>query len=245
MDDRNAVVPTNLQQFTQRIPPGWNPNMKDYPFRLYLIRLTLWWRCCDVNEEAAGPLVASRLSGRAFDVATKLRVERNGVVHVGEAALSLAAQAADAGPPSVEADISGLGHLLRRLVEEFQMHDQDYQNVVLDRFFDLRRSQRGLMSYITDWRLFLEEAETLAGIQMNNIAKTYLFFKWSGISQRRIDDIKLHVGGDLNRYDDIMALILRIAKQEQASGSHSHEYYQNNDEDGYQEDLRFLGRLLV
>ena len=55
------------------------------------------------------------------------------------------------------------------------------------------------MSYITDWRLFLEEAETLAGIQINNIAKTYLFFKWSGISQRRIDDIKLHVGGDLNR----------------------------------------------
>ena len=148
--------------------------------------------------------MASRLSGRAFDVATKLRVERNGVVHVGEAALSLAAQAADAGPPSVEADISGLGHLLRRLVEEFQMHDQDYQNVVLDRFFDLRRSQRGLMSYITDWRLFLEEAETLAGIQMNNIAKTYLFFKWSGISQRRIDDIKLHVGGDLNRYYDCL-----------------------------------------
>ena len=34
-----------------------------------------------------------------------------------------------------------------------------------------------------------------------------------------------------------MALILRIAKQEQAGGSHSHgDYYQNNDEDGYYED---------
>ena len=39
--------------------------------------------------------------------------------------------------PPMAADISGLGHLLRRLVEEFQIHDQDYQNVVLDRFFDL------------------------------------------------------------------------------------------------------------
>ena len=106
MDDRTSVIPTNLQQFTQRIPPGWNLNMKDNPFRLYLIRLTLWWRCCDVNEEAAGPLVASRLSGRAFDVATKLRVERNGVIHTGEAALSLAAQAADATtvPPTDSAD---------------------------------------------------------------------------------------------------------------------------------------------
>ena len=124
MNAEGSVVPSNLQQFTQRIPPGWNPNIKDYPFRLYLIRLTLWWRCCDVNEEAAGPLVASRLSGRAFDIATKLRVERNGVALVGEAALSLPAQAADPAN-GLAADISGLGHLLRRLVDEFQIHDQD------------------------------------------------------------------------------------------------------------------------
>ena len=101
--------------------------------------------------------------------------------------LSLAAQAAVPGPPLVGADISGFGHLLRGLVEEFQIHDQDYQDVVLDRFFDLRRSQRGLMVYITGWRLFWEEAETQAGVQINNIAKTYMFFKWSGMAQRRID----------------------------------------------------------
>ena len=39
--------------------------------------------------------------------------------------------------------------------------------------------------------------QLVAGIQINYVTKTYLFFNWSGMSQRRIDDIQLHVGAIL------------------------------------------------
>ena len=218
-------IPTNLQEFTQRIPPGWKPGMREYTFRAFLTRLTLWWRCCDVVEEAAGPLVASRLQGTAFELATKLRVVRHGTVFQGDAALALPAVAADP-LTGLDADVSGLAHLLRRLVQEFQMHDQDYSTVVLDRFFDMRRGQKDLMTYCTDFGMFYEEASSVAGLELNDVGKTYLFFKWSGLSQRRIDDLKLHVDGDMSRFNELKTLVLRIAKAEQASGTrHSPEYW--------------------
>ena len=123
--------------------------MKDYSFRQYLTRLTLWWRVCDVDERAAGPLVAARLQGKAYEVATKLRVIRNGNVYTADAALSL--------PTNGAGDPAGIGHLLARLIEEFQSHDQDYQNVVLDQFFDCRRNNRSLIGYITDFNMFLQQ----------------------------------------------------------------------------------------
>ena len=96
MTTPGGMVPTNLHDFTQRIPPGWKPMMRDYSFKAYLTRLPLWRRCCDVTEEAAGPLVASRLQGTAYEIAVKLRVVRSGVPHVGDAALALPSVAADA-----------------------------------------------------------------------------------------------------------------------------------------------------
>ena len=37
------------------------------------------------------------------------------------------------------------------------------------------------------------------------------------MTQKRIDALKLHVNGDLSKYEDIMLLILRIAKAEEAT----------------------------
>ena len=40
--------------------------------------------------------------------------------------------------------------------------------------------------------------------------------KHSGLPQRRVDDIKLQVKGDLTKYEEIKAIILRIAKSDNA-----------------------------
>ena len=52
-----------LWDFSKSVAPGWRPGMLDYPFRLFLLRLTLWLRITDVEETVSGPLVAARLQG--------------------------------------------------------------------------------------------------------------------------------------------------------------------------------------
>ena len=81
------------------------------------MRLTLWWRVTDLREEAAGPMVASRLGGLAWELATTLCVVRNGTEIRGDAALALQARSAgtDQFGNSYPALLSGLGELLKVL----------------------------------------------------------------------------------------------------------------------------------
>ena len=46
---------------------------------------------------------------------------------------------------------------------------------------------------------------------MNDIAKFYLFFKNSGLSNKTVDDIKLQVQGDYARFQDARQLALRLS----------------------------------
>eukprot|EP00959_Pyramimonas_sp_CCMP1952_P126903 2654124-Pyramimonas_sp.AAC.1 len=53
---------------------------------------------------------------------------------------------------------------------------------------------------------------------------THLFLKWSGLPARRIADIKLHFGGDLDKFNEIYGMLSRIAKQEMAAGRTHHQH---------------------
>ena len=63
-----------LQEYRKDVPPGWIPGMADYPLRLYLERVKMWYRLYDGPDETVGPLIAGRLGGRAQKIALSLRL---------------------------------------------------------------------------------------------------------------------------------------------------------------------------
>ena len=52
--------------YRRDVPPGWRPGDASYPLRSYFDKLKLWYRICNVEDELVGPLIASRLYGRAY-----------------------------------------------------------------------------------------------------------------------------------------------------------------------------------
>ena len=54
------------------------------------------------------------------------------------------------------------------------------------------------------WELNLEEAVTHAGLEVNQVAKTYL-------GQKSIDDLLLQVHGDMRRFEELRTLLPRMA----------------------------------
>ena len=60
-----------LSEYRRDTPPGWAPNLPDYPLKLYLEKLKLWYRVYDGPDEAVGPLIAGRLSGQAQKLAMR------------------------------------------------------------------------------------------------------------------------------------------------------------------------------
>ena len=113
--------------------------------------------------------------GKPFRIAIKLRVVRDGQLFVGDAALVLEPRPEGTTDPTtgapLPADISGLGHLLRELTKLFMIHDDDYNDLTLDSFFDHRRGSADLLTYLTDFVMKYEEAESRAGLTINNIRK--------------------------------------------------------------------------
>ena len=65
-----------LEVFTRSTPPGWRPGDARYPLRRYLQLLRLWWHVTDVPEKAAGPAMAARLRGTAFQMAMRITTQR-------------------------------------------------------------------------------------------------------------------------------------------------------------------------
>eukprot|EP00959_Pyramimonas_sp_CCMP1952_P311608 6521273-Pyramimonas_sp.AAC.1 len=48
------------------------------------------------------------------------------------------------------------------------------------------------------------------------VGKSHFLLKNSDLQDRKIDDIKLHVGGDLSQYQAIRGLMMRMGKQDQS-----------------------------
>jgi len=61
-----------LQEYRRDIPAGWRPGDASYPLTAYFDRLRLWYRICNLPDEAIGPTIAGRLYGRAHRVAMRI-----------------------------------------------------------------------------------------------------------------------------------------------------------------------------
>ena len=79
-----------LDEYTKTTPPGWSPNMSNYPLRLYFEKLRLSIRLTDVQDRSKlGPMIVGRLRGAAYRIVMKMRlVRQNGEVLTGDAAVA-------------------------------------------------------------------------------------------------------------------------------------------------------------
>lgn len=64
---------------------------------------------------------------------------------------------------------------------------------------------------------------THAGLDVNQVAKTYLFCKSSGLEQKAIDDLLLQVHGDMRRFKEFRTLLL-LLRMAHPSDNHSDLY---------------------
>ena len=220
-----------LEEYRKDVPPGWAPNIPSYPLKLYLERLRLWYRLYDGMDETVGPLIAGRLQGRAQSIALNLRLpDPHGGIDVGDAALVRLSvdQVHDPNTGQViqQAIPSGVQKLLMELRAAFGEADQLQATKALETFFELRRGRSSIQEWAVDWQMKLDEAIEHAGLDLNNVAKTYLFFKSSGLPQKYVDDILLQLHGDLRRFDEARTLLLRMAHRTSghADGGHSMHY---------------------
>ena len=169
------------------------PGLPDYPLRLYLERVKMWYRLYDGMDETVGPLLAGRLGGRAQKIALSLRLrDPHGNIDVGDAALVRLAvdEVRDPTNPAIvlqEHIVSGVQALFNALVDAFGEGDQLRATQSLENFFDFRRGRLSLAEYSAEWTMRLEEAITHAGLDINAVARTFLYFRGSQLPQRHVD----------------------------------------------------------
>ena len=245
--------PTNagalpLQEYRRDVPPGWNPGDPAYPLKTYFEKLRLWYRVCSVEDELVGPLIAGRLYGRAAKIAMSLRVPRpDGTYDIGDSAL-VRLSVEEVRDPTTgviiqQAIPSGVQFLTTALRAAFGQQDQDLATQSLDKFFGLVRGKMTLPEYSVEFETRLDEATDRAGLQLNDVAKFYLFFKHSGLPVKVVDDIKLQIGGDYQRFAEARQLALRLSpnrmEHDQADVFHAQSYYEN--EETYGDDYDYDG----
>ena len=74
--------------------------------------------------------------------------------------------------------------LLHALRSAFGEAEQLQAIKALEVFFEFRRGRLPIPEWIVQWELNLEEAVTHAGLEVNQVAKTYLYLKSSQLGQR-------------------------------------------------------------
>lgn len=221
MADSKLAGGIPLDEFSKSVPPGWRPGVDSYPLKLYLEKVKLWYKITDATDEQIGPLLAGRLKGNAEKMALKLQLPKAGRpladngFDVGDAAVVRMAidEVRDplSGAITQELVPSGVSALLRILLSRYGLNDQDKTTTALDHFFDLRRGRFSLLDYISEFQLRYDDAETLAGLNINDVGKTHLFLRHSGLPETKQDDFKMQLHGDLSRYNDMIGLVTKLA----------------------------------
>ena len=211
------------QGYTSRLE--WKPGLESYPLKLYFSKLKLWYRCAEVPDEMIGPLVAGRLAGAAQRIALELKLVRpDGQFDFGDAALvrlsvDQVIDPADGVTILQHAIPSGVQALCNALREAFGDSDDAQVSKALESYFEYKRPpSMGLQEFAAEWELRFEDARTRAGLEMNNVAKTYMWMKQACIPQKHQDDLKLQVHGDLSRFNEIRQLALRLAHRVDKTG---------------------------
>ena len=219
-----------LTEYRKDCPPGWSPGLPDYPLKLFFDKLKLWYRVYEGPDEAVGPLIAGRLQGRAQKIALNLRLIRpDGQYDFGDSALVRLTvdEVRDPNNPQVILQNyipSGVTALANALKEAFGQSDQELTTSALEAFFELRRGKLSLQEFTAEWELRYEEAQMRAGLDINDVAKTYLYFKQSGLPSKFIEDVKLQIQGDMSRFAEARHLALRLSSRSD-HGTLSHDLY--------------------
>ena len=229
-----------LDEYRKDIPPGWAPGDSRYTLKQYMERVKVWYRLFDGPDENVGPLLAGRLRGRAQQIALSLRLpDPTGHVDVGDAALvrlSVDEVTDPAGNIIQRAIPSGPQALLHALRAAFGEAEQLQATKALETFFEFRRGRLPISEWSVQWELNLEEAVLHAGLEVNPVAKTYLFFKSSGLPQKTIDDLLLQVHGDMRRFEEVRTLLLRMAHRGMDAAASSN-LYEDTNKAFYQDDI--------
>ena len=177
----------------------------------------MWYHLYDGPDETVGPLVAAWLQCKAQKLALQLRLPRpDGAVDTGSDALVRLPVDEVRDPQNPQVIIqhhipSGIQALCDKLRETFGQNDLEMASRSLESFFELRRGRLSLQEYAVEFDLRMEEAHDRAGLEMNEVALFYFFFKNSGLSSRFVEDVKLQVHGDLRRYQEARSLALRLS----------------------------------
>ena len=222
-----------LSEYRREVPPGWGPGIADYPLRSYFEKLRLWYRVFEGADEIVGPLVAGRLVGRAQKIAINLRLPRpHGGYDVGDQALVRLSvdEVRDPNDPTVVIQQhipSGVQALCNALRDAFGQSDQDMVSRSLESFFEFKRGKLSLQEYAVEWDLRYDEAEAQSNLQLNEVAKFYLWFKQSGLPTKFIEDIKLQLHGDLARFNEARTLALRLSQRGQED--HDNIFYEESE----------------
>ncbi|OLQ01786.1 hypothetical protein AK812_SmicGene15471 [Symbiodinium microadriaticum] len=222
-----------LHEFRREVPPGWGPGIPDYPLRLFFERLKLWYQVYDGEDTMVGPLVAGRLQGKAQRLGLTLRLPRpDGGVDIGGDALARLTvdEVRDPNDPTVilQRHIpSGIQALCNALKDAFGVSDQELVSRSIEDFFEYRRGKLSFQEYSIERDCKLEEASTRAGLQINDVAKFYLFFRGSGLPAKFIEDIKLQLQGDLRLFREARALALRLISRKDDIGAGNDSYYED------------------
>ncbi|CAE6930753.1 unnamed protein product [Symbiodinium sp. CCMP2592] len=208
---------------------AWLGNMSDYPLRLYFERLKLWYRIYEGDDTMVGPLVAGRLQGKAQRLGMQLRLPRpdGGVDGGSDALVRLSVdEVRDPSNPNVviqHAIPSGIQALCNSVKDAFGVSDQEMVSQSIEAFFEFKRGKLSFQEYAIEFDIRLEEAVSRAGLDLNDVAKFYLFFRGSGLPYKFVEDIKLQLQGDLRRYQEARALALRLITKKDDSGENYFE----------------------
>ena len=181
-----ASTTLGLRQYTKDVPPGWRP--RSYPINEYKDLLGIWGRLTKLDPEQVGPAIMSRLEHGALKVALKFRVSRRNPTtgaddtFTGPDAVALLDQPPImdpvSGAPITPHYRSGASLLLDRLMELYHLDDQDQAWTAIDKFMSFQQGHdMDFSTYLVEWDRLFDDAESLGGLSVNDVAKCWLFFQ--------------------------------------------------------------------
>ena len=90
--------------------------------------------------------------------------------------------------------------------------DEAQTTKALEMFFEHKRPHgQDLQEFTAEWDLRYEDARSKAGLDINAVAKSYMWLRQAGLPQRHQDDLRLQVHGDLSRFNDLRTLAVRLS----------------------------------
>ena len=238
-----------LNQYSKDIPPGWDPRDPNFPLRSYISRLKLWSRTTALRPEQMGPAVAGRLQGRPFDLALQMQIDLaprpdlwgayNGRQRLtGDEALAFpgAEEDAERGLPAMQ---SGLATFVQQLEALYGAQDQRINTAAIDAFENLyRHNNMSLLEYVNEYAFLYQQAHSLAGYEINAVARSHRFIRGARQSPELVKNILLLVQQDLARFQDIYNHFTLVAKQQvdphlPGAGPAARQAYYRNGEGSY------------